>query len=412
MSPQVLAAIIAGALTVIGTLAAQYFGRRATQKTLEEQGKQLDRTLAEQRTRTLNERFSTAASQLGGDKPPAVQLAGVYAMAVLADDWKENRQFCVDVLCGYLRIPYEPDPGEEAPAEKRRAFLAIREVRHSVIRVITAHLIDGAATSWQNLNFDFTSVMFDGGDFSGAVFFGSAVSFINAVFSGGTVSFADATFSGGVSFHDATFSGGTVSFNRAEFSGSEVNFGTANFTGATVQFNSAQFAGGTVDFSGAQFAGGTVWFAGAQFAGGTVRFRYANFSGGTVWFAGAQFADGTVDFERARFSGSTIRFNRATFSGGTVDFNHAKFTDGYIGLSFTKFTGSTVQFYRAEFSGTRFDFIGDYGAAKFTGGTVDFSQPADWSHRPKFPWQIPSPLWDATQPPSVKLPENKDQSQA
>ena len=79
MSPEVTAAIIAasvGVLTLIGTLAAQYFGRRATSrdtqktfaeqhkqldKTLTEQRKQLDRTLAEQRTRTLNERFAMAA---------------------------------------------------------------------------------------------------------------------------------------------------------------------------------------------------------------------------------------------------------------------------------------------------------------------------------------------------------------
>ena len=98
MSPEVTAAIIAASvsfLTLIGTLAAQYFGRRATSK-------QLDKTLAEQRTRTLNERFATAAEQLGSDKP-AVRLAGVYAMAGLADDWEENRQTCVDVLCAYLR---------------------------------------------------------------------------------------------------------------------------------------------------------------------------------------------------------------------------------------------------------------------------------------------------------------------
>jgi hypothetical protein len=152
MSPQVAAAIIAASvsfLTLIGTLAAQYFGRRATsrdtQRALEEQGKQLDRTLAEQRIRTLNERFAAAASQLGDDKPPAVRLAGVYAMAGLADDWEENRQTGVDVLCGYLRMPYEPDPGDKVPEPERLAFRASREVRHTVIRVIAAHLRgDGA----------------------------------------------------------------------------------------------------------------------------------------------------------------------------------------------------------------------------------------------------------------------------
>ena len=172
----------------------------------------LDRTLAEQRTRTLNERFATAAEQLGSDKP-AVRLAGVYAMAGLADDWEENRQTCVDVLCAYLRMPYEPDPGQDAPQPQRLAFRAIREVRHTVIRVITAHLKKDAAVSWQGLNFDFTGVVFDGGDFSGAQFSGGTVGFSVAQFSGGTVDFCG-----------ARFSGGTVNFSRAQFSGGTVDF--------------------------------------------------------------------------------------------------------------------------------------------------------------------------------------------
>src|SRR5215472_16169902 len=190
MNPEVTAAIIAASvsvLTLIGTLAAQYFGRRATSK-------QLDRTLGEQRTRTLNERFATAADQLGSDKP-AIRLAGVYAMAGLADDWGENRQACVDVLCAYLRMPYESDPGDAAPGKKRLAVQADRQVRHTVIRVITAHLKDGTAVAWQGLNFDFTGVVFDGGDFSGARFSGGEVTFRSAEFSGGQVYFSGVRFS-------------------------------------------------------------------------------------------------------------------------------------------------------------------------------------------------------------------------
>jgi hypothetical protein len=282
MNSQVTAAIIAAgvsALTLIGTLAAQYFGRRATSRDLEEQRKQLDRTLAEQRTRTLNERFATAAEQLGGDKQPAVRLAGVYAMAGLADDWPENRQTCVDVLCGYLRMPYEADPGQDAPEPERLDFRASREVRHTVIRVIAAHLIDDPARSWQGLKFGFWGVVFDGGDFRGAEFSGSRtvasfdgaqfsageVRFDGVKFSGGTVWFGDAEFSGGtVRFDDAKFSSGTVSFRRAEFSGSTVRFDSAQFSGAKVGFNGAKFSGGAVDFLTAQFSGGEVDFSGAD----------------------------------------------------------------------------------------------------------------------------------------------------
>jgi len=67
MSPQVEAAIIAGSvgvLTLIGTLVVQFYGirrtSRDTEKTLGEQGKHLDRTLAEQRDQ-LDKRSRSSA---------------------------------------------------------------------------------------------------------------------------------------------------------------------------------------------------------------------------------------------------------------------------------------------------------------------------------------------------------------
>src|SRR5512135_131627 len=136
-------------------------------------------------------------------------------MAGLADDWRVNRQTCIDVLCAYLRMPYEPDPGEGAPAAERLAFRAGREVRHSVTRVITAHLQRDAALSWQGCNFDFTGIIFDGGTFGGAEFSGGTVNFGGAEFSGGRVNFGGAEFSGGtVNFRDAEFSGGTGELRR------------------------------------------------------------------------------------------------------------------------------------------------------------------------------------------------------
>jgi hypothetical protein len=70
---------------------------------------------------------------------------------------------------------YEPDPGAEAPAKERIAFEASCEVRQTLIRVITVHLKDGAAVSWQGRNFDFTGIVFDGGSFEGADFSGGTV---------------------------------------------------------------------------------------------------------------------------------------------------------------------------------------------------------------------------------------------
>jgi uncharacterized protein YjbI with pentapeptide repeats len=365
MDPAVVAAwIAAGAsgLTLVVTVGVQSLSQRASTKaaekaaekalekqqeqldqtfaqqrdqldrTLAEQSQQLDRTLAEQRTRALNERFATAAEELGSDKP-AVRLAGVYAMAGLADDWEENRQTCVDVLCAYLRMPYEPDPGQDAP-ELGLAFQASREVRHTVIRVITAHLKDDAAVSWQGLTFDFWGVDFDGGDFNGARFSGGTVSFYGAKFSSGTVYFNETEFSGGrVSFDDAQFDGGTVTFNRAQFSD------------GLVTFSEARFSDGLVTFGDAWFSGSIVTFSDARFTGGMVSFNRVRFFGGRLSFGGA-------GFDGAGFFGGEITFYDTWFSGGMVDFRHAE----------------------------------------FSGAEVDFSEVDDWSVPPAFPWTGTPPV--------------------
>ena len=394
MNPEVVAAIIAASvsfLTLIGTLAAQYFGRRATrrdtQQAFDEQRKQLDRTLAEQRTRTLNERFATAAGQLGSDKPSAVRLAGVYAMAGLADDWPENRQTCVDVLCGYLRMPYEPDPGQDATEPERLAFRASQEVRHTVIRVITPHLKEDATVSWQGLNFDFTGVVFDSGDFNGVRFSSGTVSFDGAKFSRRRlISFTGVEFSGArVHFDGAEFSDGYVSFVKAKFSDGYVSFNGAKFSGHSVSFDSARFSGGKVDFSFAKFPSGLVSFNHARFSGGVVDFSSAKFSGALVSFDGAKFSDGAVDFG-AEFSDGSVSFT-SEFSGGTVIF------------SFAKFSGGRVHFDGAEFSGSKFWFV----SPQFSGGEVDFSRVDDWSFPPAFDGTD-------TPPPGLKLPKTENQS--
>jgi hypothetical protein len=348
MSPAVTAAILAASvsfLTLVGSLVTQFYGIRRTSRdaektiasnndqlqislaeqrqqlnrtlaeqrqqldrTLGEQREHLDRTLAEQRERTLNERFATAADRLGSDKPAAVRLAGVYAMAGLADDWAENRQTCVDVLCAYLRMPYSPDPGHDAPEVHRLAFRADREVRHTVIGVIAAHLRPDAHPSWSGLNLEFLGVNFDGGSFAGCRF-GGTVNFSLAEFSGGEVNFVGREFSGVVLFHQAKFSGGNVSFHGVKFSGGEVSFA------------GAKFFGGEVSFLGAKFSGSEIGFRWAEFTGSNVDFRWAEFTGGTVSFTEAKFFGGEVSFPQAEFSGSEVDFAEAEFADGTVDFS-------------------------------------------------------------------------------------------
>jgi len=221
----------------------------------------LDRIKAQvEETRVFNEPSRAAGAQIGGERA-AIQLAGVRAIAGLADDWPEYRQACVAVLCAYLRVPNSPDTGPGSPPEERLQVGSARDGRCVVLKIITAHLRPTAEVSWRSLDFDFTGVVFDGGDFSGAEFSGGEVSFAGVEFPGGEVSFAGARFSGGeVSFAGARFSGAQAGFAGAEFSGSQVSFTEAEFSAGKVSFAGAEFTGGEVEFRRAKFTGGEVSF--------------------------------------------------------------------------------------------------------------------------------------------------------
>ncbi|MGK3095289.1 pentapeptide repeat-containing protein [Streptomyces sp. WAC01490] len=282
-------------------------------------------------TRLHTERFSQAVDKLGSDSP-AVRLGGVHALAGLADDAPDDslRQTCIDVLCAYLRLPFSPDPGDlpdplpdgTSPSEERRdahqdkkdRYRALREVRHTILRLIGEHYRIPKSThrSWQGCNLDLTGVTIDGEmDFSGATFSNGDVTFVGATFSGGRVLFRGATFSGGsVHFSAATFSGSYVLFDDATFSGSDVHFMATNFSSGHVRFSRATFSDSYVDLFAARFSGSDVHFTGAMFSGGSVRFMTTTFSGGNVHFGRATFSGNSVHFDEARFSGGNVHLNR------------------------------------------------------------------------------------------------------
>lgn len=92
-----------------------------------------------------------------------------------------------DLLCAFLRLPYDPHPGdlpENATPDQTRdhtaalqAYRSLREVRHTVIRIIGTHLRNDAEVCWQGHDLDFTSVTFDRGGLSKAVFTTGVTSF-------------------------------------------------------------------------------------------------------------------------------------------------------------------------------------------------------------------------------------------
>ncbi|MGI5487722.1 pentapeptide repeat-containing protein [Microtetraspora malaysiensis] len=123
-------------------------------------------------------------------------------------------------------MPPEPEPEPDAGQDpaKHTTWLAMREVRATIVRLVGTHLRVDAPTSWSGADLDFTGVVFN-----------DDVPFGDAVFSGGHISFNGAVFSGGNTWFDgAEFSGGQVSFDNAIFSGSDVWFGGAKFPGGKV----------------------------------------------------------------------------------------------------------------------------------------------------------------------------------
>jgi uncharacterized protein YjbI with pentapeptide repeats len=363
---KLLLAIIAGLGAAVG-LVVTY--RR--QRTLEAQHER-------DRQEALTSRFAAASEQLGHEAA-AVRLAGVSAMARLADEWEEQRQMCVDVLCAYLRMPYEPS---DASAQER-------EVRLTSARAIAERL---RSRKWEGLDFDLNGVVFD-----------KAVSFEGAVFSSGTVLFGGAVFSGGaVFFMDAVFSGARVFFGGAMFHDAALLFEGAVFSGGKVSFDRAVFSGGPVSFERAVFSGGEVDFAGTAFSGAYVDFRSAEFAGGNVDFRGTEISGGFVQFVSAVFSGGEVSFDHAVFSGGDVAFVDAVFSGGEVSFYRAVFSGGTVLFPGAVFSGGQVDFW----HAKFSGGKVDLSHVGDWSHPPT---GLPDAAPGLLQPAQVDSPEPREE---
>ena len=304
----------------------------------------------------LTQRYSTAAEKLGHEKA-AVRLAGVIAMARLADDWSKQRQQCIDVLCAYLRMPTEQD-----------GDLSERQVRATIVRTIAAHLREDSASSWAIHDFDFRGAALHDANFSGATF-------------SGKTTFSGATFTGKFAIFDkATFTGNFTSFSEATFSGKITSFSEATFSGNVTSFTGAKFAGKSTTFYGATFSGEETTFDRATFSGEETTFYKAKFLRGHTSFDGAEFAGGQITFYLAKFSGEYTGFTEATFSGEKTTFDGAKFSEGETTFYKAKFSGGLTSFAVATFSGrfTRFDgatFSGEgttFDGAKFSGEYTGF----------------------------------------
>jgi uncharacterized protein YjbI with pentapeptide repeats len=287
--------------------------------------------------RRLTELYLKAVEQLGSDKA-AVRHGGLYALERVAQDNPAQRQTVVDVLCAYLRGPFEASTEVVNPCQPgiRRPLLASptsrlrqsntdrdwslpaqrysavdaemrqeRQVRLAAQGILRRHLQPGLDVKHRDLSFwsditidlaDATLIDFDlsnchvnHSNFARARFVGIA-RFRDATFTGDT-SFVESTFAGHAVFFKARFLEGGAWFSDTKFSMS-ASFESATFTELTY-LDDEMFMGG-VSFRKANFAAATS-FKGVSFAKSNLVAGVKTLTWAAGSFADTEFRQGVPD---------------------------------------------------------------------------------------------------------------------
>lgn len=275
-------AVVAGFGGVVA-LAVNYRKQRVTEAAHAHSLNQEER----ERTKLFNERFKVAAELLSGEQA-GLRIAGVSAMAGLADDWDAQRQMCVDALIDQLRLQ-EGDQGAEVA---NKIFRALRE------RLGTPR----EAGPWSALNFDFTGVRFVDADFS------------------------ERTFAGAVIFDGAEFTGDHTSFERTAFHRTTLSCHGTTFTNTEVNFQDAYFRYTAMEFVGCTFDRATFNMRGMEASRRAIDFYRSDFISSSITGRDTTvrlirvelctLADSTIDVQSFEPSFKAVQFSRNTVVGG------------------------------------------------------------------------------------------------
>ncbi|MDT7765407.1 MAG: hypothetical protein QOC63_4827 [Mycobacterium sp.] len=301
-----------------------------------------EQTFRMNQSANLTHRFESAAKQIGTNDV-TVRIAGIYAMAQLADRWREMRQACIDVLCAYLRT------NDDTP-QSGRANLA-------ALALIYEHLRPNRKVSWVGCDFDLTGVILNDADFS-------EVRFVD-----GRFSFDEARLRGAVKFDNARFAADTVSFRNAVFERDcDVTFDDAHFVSGSVNFDEVRLAGGRLSFDRATFDACRVSFSLARLGEhGSLSIEHATVAGQGLGFAKTIFrGEGSVSFADTTFT-KPVSFDDAVFDRD-VSFKETTLTRTTLSFRQSQFISGTLSFAAARNEGSILVF--DAGT-KSAGGKID-----------------------------------------
>ncbi|MGQ5264420.1 pentapeptide repeat-containing protein [Micromonospora sp. ZYX-F-536] len=294
-----------GLIALFLALRRQYVKERVDHADQEYKNRTAEDSKHDATERRVTDLYAKAAEQLGSDKA-AVRLAALYALERVGQDNDEHRQTIVDLVCAYLRMPYElPESDDigyvggrrDVEDEERHHEL---QVRLAAQKILTKHLTYskiivqdgrlhcpvGSDKFWPEIQVDLSGAVLTHVNFRKC-----AVESINL----------DRTIIRGRSYFDDFLCSGYGQFSKTSF-GDNARFSGATFVGGFLCAE-AEFAG-SADFSKAKLYLGhfvEVTFKGAvsfkvahafvwEFRGSRV---YVNASGSHGWPKG--FAVGDAD---------------------------------------------------------------------------------------------------------------------
>lgn len=212
-------------------------------------------SLERDRQRILNERFASAVTQLGDSSSASVRIGGVYSLAKLADDWPTDRQRCIDVLCAYLRFPWE-DSDEKADEA---------EIRRTLSSVIQEHLKEDAVVRWDNNKFNLRGASLDDLSFANIILnAGGVLILVNCRVTTGTFDLSGIFLDGTIDATGLSMTGGKIDIRNAKIRSGQLLFNEASFSGGNLSLADSMAYKGQICFDGSKIDGGELDLSGLQ----------------------------------------------------------------------------------------------------------------------------------------------------
>ena len=354
-----------------------------------------------------DEKLVRAVQQLG-DPSPQVRIAGVYALADVADTYEgPYHQRVVDILCGYLRTDRllkdakgdtRYATNDDGTPNYDQPLSADGAVESTILFVLANHLYVShqdkgtkghSEGRWSQCHLDLHNAhlteavvfhnAFVGNINATGTHFAKDSSFLQCTFMSGT-NFRNAKFVDVVDFRFAKFKGATV-FSEAEFKSD------AYFQGSTFDltyFKNATFIG-VIDFGG-HLTGNAAHFKGESDFRGATFGEFANF-GASITDRGCS---GVIFEEEAYFDDCTF-IGPANFQGTT--FKHlTSFGNYFLGEGATFKSSATftdAMFESANFLEVTFEGETDFSQARFRrdanfGGSISSRASTIFMRRARF----------------------------